>query len=142
MLKFQVENRTLRVGVVCLVSSLSFPIGAALSGVLYQAVGYYGIYGIATTLFLFSFIYGILVINDSKLELDENNKELSVEVLQSQDVNVIDKILDFFSLKHAKEAFRVTFNHGDENRRTTIIMLLVIIFILTGPIMGTLIENR
>lgn len=124
---------------MCLVSSISFPVGAALSGILYRGIGYYGIYSLSITLYLVSFIYGALFIKDAKQEVEENYEEPKVIVLKEQKSGLVNEIFDFFNLKHVKEAFRITFNKGDKTRRTTTFLLLIIIFILLGPLMGLLI---
>lgn len=51
--------------------------------------------------------------------------------------SVFRSITDFFNLKHVKEALRVTFKRGDDNnRRTDIILLFVIMVIIMGPLSG------
>lgn len=60
------ENRTFRVGVLNLCMSLGFPIGSALSGVLLNLIGYYGIFSLSATLYLFSLAYGCLYLKDSR----------------------------------------------------------------------------
>ncbi|KAI8428699.1 hypothetical protein MSG28_007409 [Choristoneura fumiferana] len=62
------ENRTYRVGMVNLCMSLGYPIGSALSGVLLTWVGYYGVFSISASLYLFSLIYGYYAIEDPKRE--------------------------------------------------------------------------
>lgn len=60
------ENRTFRLGIVNLCMSLGFPIGSALSGILLTMIGYYGIFSISATLYLFSLIYGYFYLKDSR----------------------------------------------------------------------------
>lgn len=62
------ENRTYRVGMVNLCMSLGYPIGSALSGVLLTWVGYYGVFSISASLYLFSLIYGYYTLEDPKRE--------------------------------------------------------------------------
>lgn len=60
-----IEDRTFRVGVVNLCMSLGYPIGSALSGVLLTWIGYYGIFSVSASLYLFSLIYGYFYLEDS-----------------------------------------------------------------------------
>lgn len=58
------EDRTYRVGIVNLCMSLGYPIGSALSGVLLTWIGYYGIFSLSASLYLFSLIYGHFYLED------------------------------------------------------------------------------
>lgn len=127
------KSRTLRVGYVSLFSSISVPIGASLSGVLYRDYGFYGIYYIATALYVFCLVYGIIVIRDVKP--DNVDKTEDIEYADCKKSSMC-KIADFFDLKHVKQAFRVTFKEGSDDRRTNIILLLIIVIILMGPLSG------
>lgn len=114
-----------------LCASISVPIGAALSGILFRDYGYYGVYNVSTALYLFIFIYGIIVIKDVKPTTEDNDDEPKII-----EKSYLHSVADFFYLKHVEEAFRVTFKRGNDNRRTDILLLLVIIVILLGPLSG------
>ncbi|XP_025410659.1 uncharacterized protein LOC112683722 isoform X2 [Sipha flava] len=131
-----VENRTLRVGFVTLFSSISVPIGAALSGILFREYGFYGVYIISTVLYLITFVYGIIVISDVKPAIDENGDKPVVVTKQTGKSSSLCNIVEFFDLIHVKKAIWVTFKQGDDNRRTNIILLMVIVVILLGPLSG------
>ena len=60
------ENRTYRVGLVNMFMSLGYPIGSALSGVMLSWVGYYGVFTVSSSLYLFSLIYGYRYLEDPK----------------------------------------------------------------------------
>lgn len=60
------EDRTYRVGIVNLCMSLGYPIGSALSGVLLTWIGYYGIFSLSASFYLFSLIYGYYFLEDPK----------------------------------------------------------------------------
>lgn len=60
------ENRTYRVGLVNMFMSLGYPIGSALSGVMLSWVGYYGVFSVSASLYLFSLIYGYKYLEDPK----------------------------------------------------------------------------
>lgn len=71
------ENRTYRVGMVNLCMSLGYPIGSALSGVLLTWVGYYGVFSISASLYLFSLIYGYYTLEDPKRETVEKKVRMN-----------------------------------------------------------------
>lgn len=58
------EERTYRVGLVNLCSSLGIPLGSALSGILLSWVGYYGVFSISAMLYLFALMYGYFYLED------------------------------------------------------------------------------
>lgn len=135
---FQVEDRTLRVGLVSLFASISVPVGSALSGVLFREYRFYGVYAISTALYLFSLIYGIMVIRDAKpvtAETGDNGCGADVKATEKFGGNT-SAVADFFDLKHIKEAFRVAFKRDNDNRRTNILLLLIVVVILVGPLSG------
>lgn len=59
-----VESRTFRVGIVAVIVTLGIPFGSSISGVLTEAVGYYGIFGIGIILYGFGFIHTYFRIHD------------------------------------------------------------------------------
>lgn len=60
------ENRTYRVGLVNIFMSLGYPIGSALSGVLLTWVGYYGVFTISASLYMFSLVYGYYYLEEPR----------------------------------------------------------------------------
>lgn len=60
------ENRTYRLGIVNLCMTLGVPLGSALSGVLLSLIGYYGIYSLSASLYLFGLVYGYIYLKDPK----------------------------------------------------------------------------
>lgn len=65
------ETRTYRIGVLNLCLTAGGPIGSALSGILLNTVGYYGVFGLCSMLYSFSLIYGIIYITDCKPPADK-----------------------------------------------------------------------
>jgi len=129
------------VGFVSLIFSISITIGSALSGILFRDYGFYGVYFISTALYLFSFLYCVIVIKDMKPAVVEKYHEPNIVVGHSKK-SALHAITDFFDLKHVKEAIRVTFKRGnDDKRRTDIILLFVIMVIILGPLSGLYINN-
>lgn len=126
--------RTLRIGIVNVFCSVGVPIGTALSGVLFRELGFYGVYTIATVLYIFAFVYGMVFIKETKPEVSIESK-----APPSNDSNTtccLEFIRDFFSLSHIKEAVRVTFKEGQHNRRLRIISLMVVVIVVMGPLHG------
>lgn len=121
---------------VSLCASISVPIGAALSGVLFREFKFYGVYAISTVLYLISFIYGVIVIRDVKPSAEENG--FSVDVITEKNVEKSSSCAaaNFFDLKHVKDAFRVALKQGNGNRRLDILLLLIIVVIIMGPLSG------
>lgn len=130
VLIFQVKMRTLRIGIVNVFCSVGVPIGTALSGVLFRELGFYGVYIIATVLYIFAFVYGMVFIKETKSEINIESKE------SPRDTSCVDFLKDFFSLSHIKEAVRVTFKEGQYNRRLRIIALMVVVIVVMGPLHG------
>lgn len=59
-----VENRTFRLGLVTICVTLGTPTGTALSGILLRTLGYYGVFSLLLALHTFSFLYGLLKLED------------------------------------------------------------------------------
>lgn len=72
------ENRTFRVGVVNLCLTAGGPIGMALSGILLEQIGYYGVFSISSFLILLSLIYGVYYIKDTELPTPEKAVEVCI----------------------------------------------------------------
>lgn len=72
------ESRTFRVGVANLCLTAGGPIGTALSGILLDKIGYYGVFSISSLLCLFSIVYGMYCIKDPELPKPENVAEVCI----------------------------------------------------------------
>jgi len=125
--------RTLRIGVLNLSLTIGISFGIALSGILYQKLGFYGIYSICSTLYFLGILYGFFCLKDVKSSntqaVCEDNK---VGKKQSFSTNV----KEFFDLVHIKNAFKVTFKKGNNNRRLRLLMMMVVLMIIMGPMTG------
>jgi len=89
---------------------------------------------------MFSFIYCIIVIKDIKPDVVEKYHDHNMTTGHTKKSGLL-AIIDFFDLKHVKEALRVTFKRGNDNkRRTDIFMLFVIMVIILGPLSGMYIK--
>lgn len=120
------EERTYRVGIVNLCSNLGYPVGSALSGVLLSWLGYYGVFTISATMYLFSMIYGFCCLKDPKRK-----------VLEKTDDNCfIGFLKEFFDLNLVKETFQCAFKDGPGNRRLRVCLLLIVVCVVFGPLQG------
>ncbi|XP_054280936.1 solute carrier family 46 member 3 [Macrosteles quadrilineatus] len=147
------ENRTLRIGVVNVFCSVGIPIGTALSGVLYKEIGFYGVFSLAACIYVFSFTYGLLRI--------EEPRGPSVQyVYPSEPVIITEKpkiqnggggvgkplekrvfkglgfLKDFFDMQHIKDTLDVAFKEGANNRRKRVILLMIVVMVVMGPMHG------
>lgn len=119
-----------------LFTTICIPIGAVLSGVLFQVYGFYGVYIISTVLYLFIFVYGILVIKDVKPATEEEINE-SKMINDSHNKFSFRAITEFFDFKHIKDAFQVTLKRRyDDNKKADILLLLIIMVNVLGPLSG------
>lgn len=124
-----VKTRTLRIGVVNVFCSVGIPIGTALSGVLYRELGSYGVYTISSFLYIFSFMYGLFAVPESKKKEKVEEKAPSEEKPEFF-------LKKFFDLHHIKEAFAVAFKDDGHSRRLRIILLMVVVIVVMGPMHG------
>lgn len=149
-----VEERTLRIGVVNVFVSLGVPIGMALSGVLYARIGFYGVFSTAAVLYVLSIGYGLAFIKEPGLASCQNNgdchksvnscektaaneckAECEIEAPESPTYRSF--LRDFFDVRHIAETFRVAFKTGERNRRSRVIMLMLVVMVVIGPLHGT-----
>lgn len=128
--------RTLRIGVLSLSLTIGLSLGIALSGILFHKLGFYGIFAISSTLYSLGLLYGYVFIKDRKTGktpvVCQPNK-LSKDNKQSVTWT---NVMDFFDLKHIKNAFCVTFKKGNDNRRLRIIMMILVLMVIMGPMSG------
>ncbi|KYB26354.1 hypothetical protein TcasGA2_TC033817 [Tribolium castaneum] len=93
-----VQTRTLRIGAVNIFVNISFTVGNALSGILYQHVGYYGIFSLSLLFYTIGFLYGLLIVKEIPNEGKTTNHKSFLR--------------DFFDTKHIAETFEVAFKEG------------------------------
>ncbi|XP_050422427.1 uncharacterized protein LOC126834506 [Adelges cooleyi] len=118
------KMRAIRVGIVNGTVILCFPLGTALSGILYANFGFYGVYGISSALFLFSIAWTGLYIHEDNFNVLLDRRPWSVS------------IADFFDVKHFRKAVQTTFWNEDSTRRFSLIALSSVIIIIKGPMIG------
>ncbi|XP_038211169.1 proton-coupled folate transporter-like [Zerene cesonia] len=116
-----VESRTFRVGIVAVIVTLGIPFGSSISGVLTEAVGYYGIFGIGLGLYTIGFIHTFFRIKDVK---QEPLKGSFVEI-----------IAQFFNPKNAWDTFSlILLSRG--KKLASVLLVVWAHIIVMGPVFG------
>jgi len=136
-----VESRTLRIGAANVFLSLGVPIGMALSGILYTKLGFYGVFTISMVCYVMSFVYGLVVIKEPSQVLAKRAQKKKGPPSEGKRTSVCAFIMDFFSLRHIEETFRVAFKKGANNRQKRVIVLMVVVMVVIGPLYGELRES-
>ncbi|XP_014291289.1 probable peptidoglycan muropeptide transporter SLC46 [Halyomorpha halys] len=127
------ETRTLRIGIVNVCSSLSVPIGTAVSGILYKKIGYYGVFSLSASIYVLSFFYGYYKIPEEK-KVSISNEKVSLE--EEVKPGIIGFFRDFFDLHHIKDTISVAFKSGANNRRKRVMLLMIVVIVVFGPMHG------
>lgn len=125
--------RTLRIGVLNLSLTVGISFGIALSGIMFQKFGFYGIYSICSTLYFMGLIYGFTILKDpprKDIPVICKDSTIAAKKLFSENVR------EFFDVKHIKNAFAITFKKGNDNRRIRIIMMMIVLMLIMGPMTG------
>lgn len=107
-----------------LLSTVGMAIGTALSGITFRELGFWGVYTTTAALYAGGIVYGSVFIKE----------------VPASDGSKTDRggtFDGFFDAKHVKEAFGVTFKDGPHNRRLRIVMLMLIAFLIIGPLNGS-----
>ncbi|XP_038210473.1 proton-coupled folate transporter-like [Zerene cesonia] len=121
------ESRTFRVGIANLCLTVGSPIGHALSGILLNRIGYYGIFSFSSLLYIFSLCHGFFCMKDpERPKVDK----------KGEDKGVCNFLKSFFNFKHVMDTMKVVFKKGPNRRRTKSILVLVSIAFVYGPMYG------
>ncbi|XP_047997456.1 proton-coupled folate transporter-like [Leguminivora glycinivorella] len=115
-----VESRTFRIGIAAVIVTLGAPAAISISGVLLDAIGYYGIFGLTTTLYAFGLLYTFFRIHDV------NPKKTEGTWYQ--------KLINFFHPKNAWDTLYIVFKDGPN--RTKILLVLLAHVVIIGPVFG------
>ncbi|XP_072942841.1 proton-coupled folate transporter-like [Epargyreus clarus] len=117
-----VESRTFRIGILGVIVTLGVPIGSALSGILTELLGFYGIFGLDIVFYGFGLIYIYFRIKDVKE--NPSTKETFCE-----------KFVEFFHPMNAWETFSlVILSRG--RQLLQIILILWAHIVIMGPVFG------
>lgn len=111
------DMRTTRLGIVQILSAIMTPIAFALSGILFRATSFYGVFSIRTCVFALGILYGAFRLKESK----------AVNVVRTKSFCV-----DFFDLKNVKDTFKVLVRKRDDRKRTKLFLMLISFIIVKG----------
>lgn len=120
------ETRTIRIGAVHMFLNISICLGLSLSGILYQHLGFYGVYSIAFVMYAIGLVYGVFFVK----EVPKQHQEI-VEKERNF-------IVEFVDLKHVRETLKVCFKTGERNRRMRVCAIMVLVVLVVGPLIGEL----
>ncbi|XP_075970206.1 lysosomal proton-coupled steroid conjugate and bile acid symporter SLC46A3-like [Anticarsia gemmatalis] len=121
------KNRTYRMGLMSFSITVAFPIGIGMSGIWLKKFGYYGSYGLTTTLHFLNIMYVFFVIKDPK-----RNKEQKKHDRQG----CCHLVRTFFDISNVKETISVIVKKTPDNRRVRLCILLLVVSVLFGPMYG------
>ncbi|XP_013184397.2 proton-coupled folate transporter [Amyelois transitella] len=123
------ESRTFRLGVATLCLTAGGPIGSALSGILIDRVGYYGVFSLCSVLYGCSIAYGLIFVKDPERPAanDGNQEERN---------GILNFLKTFFDVQHVKDTITVVFRNGPKKRRTKSILVMLCVTFIYGPAYG------
>lgn len=123
------KNRTVRIGAVNMFLNVSICIGISLSGILYEKIGFYGVYFLSLIMYFSALTYGTFFVKDIR----EIEMEKGIYKSSEKKKNII---ADFFDFNHVKKTLTVCFKKGKRNRRTRICVIMVLVMVVIGPMHG------
>ncbi|CAK1584524.1 unnamed protein product [Parnassius mnemosyne] len=116
------SERTHRLGIITAILTLARPVGLALSGIMTNRFGYYGVFSTACVLYLTGFIYIILRLKQMpKKSIDNKNS---------------DTILSMFSIRDLSASVNVVFKSRQGSRRLQIVLIMLAYMFIVGPLIG------
>lgn len=104
--------------------SLAFPIGTAVSGILLYELGYYGVFLIALSFYVFALIYASLTIKDKPAAIRQDT-ETGCKAWGS-----------VLSYHHVLQTFNVATKNRVLKKRLRILLLILCYFTVAGPVHG------
>lgn len=125
-----VENRTFRLGLVTICVTLGTPTGTVLSGILLRILGYYGVFSLLLALYTFSFLYGLLKLEDI---VPDDEVRYDGDVSGSKCSKTMLEVLQLVA-NTVMVALRPRLLRG----RTQIFCILVLYLLMVGPLYGKL----
>lgn len=117
------ENRTLRIGAVSVLATISLGLGSTMSGILFNKLGFYGVFLLSIAMYVIALIYIHFRIEDL-----EEVKDLSTPKRGF--------LRDFFDVSHIKETIRVAFKKGPRNRKKRICAIMLLLMVTIAPFIG------
>lgn len=124
------EERTMRVGAVNMLANVSMCVGTALSGVLYEAIGFYGVFLTALGMYMVGLTYGYFFIQDPC------DKPLEGGDLPTK-VESRGFCRDFFQTEHIIETFKTAVKPGNKRgRKKRVCGIMFLFMVIVGPLYG------
>lgn len=120
-----IETRTVRVGAISTFSYVTYTVGIALSGVVFLAVGFYGVFSISFAMEVLGITYAYIRIKDV-VKHDSPIKQ----------IKKINFFKEFFDLSNITETFKIAFKKGKRNRASRICLIMFLVMITCGPQYG------
>ncbi|KAF5305218.1 hypothetical protein FQA39_LY18977 [Lamprigera yunnana] len=117
------EERTLRIGVVHILLMLTTTIGFALSGIMYNLVGFYGVFSVSLILYFIGGVYAKYYVHDR--QPDEKQKFYNEKGIK-----------DILNLKDTLTMFQFLVKPQNPNKRKQIVAILVLAVLVLGPFIG------
>lgn len=121
-----VETRTLRIGAVNIFFNVSITVGIAMSGILYNKIGFYGVFGMGLCMYAIGLIYALFRVKEEGVKVEDGDGEKKK----------IGFCRDFFDIKHVRDTIRVVFKKGKRNRRRRVCILMILVMVIIGPVHG------
>lgn len=115
------EDRTLRIGIASISVTVGFLIGGAISGYLFELIGYFGIFCLSAVLYAIGILYGHFWVKESQIKVEPRKTNFCV---------------DFFDPRHVIDTIKVCFKKRTDYGRLKIFLLLAIFLIALGPGLG------
>lgn len=115
--------------------ALGAPIAIALTGILLPTIGIGGVFIVSLVLLAISFVYGLIFIKESNAKYKYNSANDVIGKRKNKQ-SLLEWLKDFFDMQHIRDAFRVTFRKGPYHKRTRIVLLMLMVFIVMGPTQG------
>ncbi|GLV39720.1 uncharacterized protein CBL_08214 [Carabus blaptoides fortunei] len=117
-----VENRTFRFGLVHILAASISSIGFAVSGILFQSIGFYGVFTISLIVHVTGLLYCVFYIKEPRTAPADLPKK-----------NVC---FDIFDPRHVIDTIVVVFKKRSGSERTRIILLMLTFVVILGPNYG------
>lgn len=122
------ENRTLRIGAVSVLVTISLGLGSTMSGILFNQLGFYGVFLLSIAMYMAALIYIHFRIHDDVAEKTEGGGKGFLK--------------DFFDLSHIKETIKVAFKRGPRNRKKRICAIMLLLMVTIAPFIGKAKKNH
>lgn len=116
------KQRTMRIGAIAMIISIVMSFGSTFSGDILKAVGALNVFLACFIIKTIGLLYGYFMVHDKNRCVKEGEQKHF--------------IFDFFNRYAITDAFTCMLRQGTKNRRTKIVLLLIVFFLIHGPEMA------